>query len=112
MDSTASLMLNGLAAMSPASATWASANGEASCAGLYGRSSREASRMALPPNRAPGRYETPLSNGTPTTATSAVPTSSSRGSRANVAGPAYRGMRDESMGPRGSLLLIGVPSFL
>lgn len=32
--STASLMLNGLAAMSPASATCARANGEASCAGL------------------------------------------------------------------------------
>ncbi len=55
MVSTASLMLNGFAAMSPASATWASANGEASWAGLYGRSSREASRMALPPKRAPGR---------------------------------------------------------
>src|SRR5690348_14125656 len=59
--------------------------------------------MALPPKRAPGRYETPESNGTPTTATSARPTSSRRGSRAKVAGPAYRGTRDESTGPRGWL---------
>jgi hypothetical protein len=44
----------------------------------------------LPPKRAPGRYETPLSKGTPTTATSAAAParSSSRGSRAKVAGPA------------------------
>lgn len=55
MVSTASLMLNGLAAMSPASATWARAKGDASWAGLYGRSRRDASRMALPPKRAPGR---------------------------------------------------------
>lgn len=53
--STASLMLKGLAAMSPASATCASANGDASWAGLYGRRRRDASRMALPPKRAPGR---------------------------------------------------------
>ncbi len=86
--STASLMLNGLAAMSPASATWASANGEASWAGLYGRSRRLASRIALPPKRAPGRYETPVSKGTPTTAMSARGTSSRRGRRAKVAGPA------------------------
>lgn len=52
---TASPMSNGLTAMSPASATWASAKGAASCAGLYGRSSRDASRIALPPKRAPGR---------------------------------------------------------
>ena len=37
------------------------------------------------PKRAPGRKVTPLSNGTPTTATSARPTSSSIGSRAKVA---------------------------
>src|SRR5690606_38872026 len=49
----------------------------------------------------------------PTTATSARPTSSRRGSRAKVAGPAYRGTRDESTGPRGaSLLLMELPSFL
>lgn len=43
-----------------------------------------------------------MSKGTPTTAMSAEPTSSSRGSRAKVAGPAKRGMREESTGPRGS----------
>lgn len=52
-----------------------------------------------------------MSKGTPTTATSAVPTSSRRGRRANVAGPAYRGMRDESIGPRKAfwslLLMVG-----
>jgi len=53
--SMASLMSNGLTAMSPASATCTRSNGETSSAGLYGRSRREASRMWLAPNRAPGR---------------------------------------------------------
>ncbi len=70
--------------------------------------------MALPPKRAPGRYETPESNGTPTTATSAVPTSSRRGSRAKVAGPAYRGMREGVDGAAGRLVAAHseLPSFL
>ncbi|GHJ18890.1 hypothetical protein [Streptomyces albus] len=43
-----------------------------------------------------------MSKGMPTTATSArPPVSSIRGNRAKVAGPAYRGMREESTGPRG-----------
>ncbi|MNR58853.1 hypothetical protein D3C85_1799550 [compost metagenome] len=55
MVSMASLMLNGLTAMSPASATWMFSNGLTSHAGLYGRSSRLASRTWLAPKRAPGR---------------------------------------------------------
>src|SRR3954453_4291881 len=43
------------------------------------------------PNRAPGREETPASKGIPTTAMSAEPTSSIRGSWAKVDGPAKRG---------------------
>ena len=53
--STASLMLKGFTEMSPASATCWVANGSMSCAGLYGRSSRDASRTCAGPNRAPGR---------------------------------------------------------
>ena len=51
----ASLMLKGLTAMSPASATWMFSKGLTSQAGLYGRSRRLASRMWLAPKRAPGR---------------------------------------------------------
>ena len=53
------------------------------------------------PNRAPGRKVTPLSKGTPTTATSQRPTSSRPGRRAKVDGPAKRGTTSGSMGPRG-----------
>jgi len=59
------------------------------------------------PNRAPGRYEVPLSNGTPATATSQRLTSSRRGSSANVGGPAKRGVLVASMGPRSAP---GLPS--
>ena len=52
---TASSALKGVHARSPASTTWASPKGEASSAGLYGRSRREASRTAAGPKRAPGR---------------------------------------------------------
>ena len=51
----ASLMLKGFTAMSPASATWMFSKGLTSQAGLYGRSSRLASRTWLAPKRAPGR---------------------------------------------------------
>src|SRR5256885_1068656 len=40
------------------------------------------------PKRAPGRYDTPESNGMPAIATAARPVSCKRGSRANVSGPA------------------------
>jgi len=59
----ASSMEKGLAAMSPASTTCWSSNGMTRRAGLKGRSKRLACRMALGPNRAPGRYVTPASNG-------------------------------------------------
>src|SRR5215472_8290093 len=98
--STASLMSNGLHAMSPASATCWVPNGATRRPGCHGRSSREPCRTADGPNRAPGRYDVPLSNGTPTTATSQRVTSSRRGSIANVGGPAKRGVRLASMGPR------------
>src|SRR3990172_753588 len=52
------------------------------------------------PNRAPGRKVTPLSKGTPTTATSARPNSSRVGKRAKVEGPAKRGTSRGSRGPR------------
>ncbi len=45
-----------------------------------------AARTCPGPNRAPGRYDTPLSKGTPTMLTSADGTWSMRGRRANVAG--------------------------
>ena len=48
----------------------------------------------------PGRYDVPLSNGTPTTATSQRSTSSRRGSSAKVGGPAKRGVLLASIGPR------------
>ena len=51
----ASLMLKGFTAMSPASATWTFSKGLTSQAGLYGRSSRLASRTWFAPNLAPGR---------------------------------------------------------
>jgi hypothetical protein len=53
------------------------------------------------PKRAPGRNVTPLSKGTPTTATSQRPTSSRPGRRAKVEGPAKRGTTRGSTGPRG-----------
>ena len=52
---TASSVLKGVQAMSPASTTWASAKGRESSAGLYGRSRREPWRTAAGPKRAPGR---------------------------------------------------------
>src|SRR4051794_37338900 len=58
--------------------------------------------MCPGPNLAPGREETPGSKGMPTIATSGWGTSSVRGSRAKVAGPAYRGTRVASTGPMGS----------
>ena len=51
----ASSMLNGLTAMSPASATCWLANTGTCSAGLYGRSRREDSLMWDGPKRAPGR---------------------------------------------------------
>src|SRR3954452_4263218 len=57
------------------------------------------------PNRAPGRELTPESNGEPTTAMSARSTSSSRGRRAKVAGPAKRGTSVASTGPTGPSLM-------
>src|SRR5690348_13767331 len=113
--STASLMSNGLHAMSPASATCWTPNGATCRPGCQGRRSREPCRTAAGPNRAPGRYDVPLSNGTPTTATSQELTSSRRGSRANVGGPAKRGVLLASIGPRmgaGSPVAPGWPASL
>src|SRR5689334_14457304 len=62
--------------------------------------------MCAGPKRAPGRYETPESNGTPTTATSVRVTSSVRGRRAKVAGPAKRGTRVASTGPIGGTVVM------
>ena len=98
---TASTMSNGLQAISPASATWWARHGSTSRAGWYGRRSFDPARIADGPKRAPLRYDTPESNGTPTTATAASPTSSRRGNLANVSGPANRGTTRASGGPTG-----------
>ena len=66
----ASGMSNGVHAMSPASTTCWAAKGWTSRTGVVRRSSRDAWRTAIGPKRAPGRKVTPLSKGTPTTATS------------------------------------------
>src|SRR5215472_7996212 len=92
-------MSNGLTARSPASTTWSLANGDTASAGLYGRRSLDDSLMCAGPNLAPGRYVTPLSNGTPSTTASALATSSILGSLAKVAGPENRGIFVASMGP-------------
>lgn len=105
IPSIASVRSKGLTAMSPASATCWAPNGCVCSAGWYGRSSLLLARTCPGPNRAPGRYETPESNGTPTIATSTAsspPACSSVGRRANVAGPANRGTVVASGGPIGS----------
>ena len=91
-------MLKGEQAMSPASAT-CRANGSAPVQALNGRSIFDPARMAAGPKRAPGRYTTPLSNGAPMIATSALPTESNVGRRAKVVGPAKRGICMGSIGP-------------
>ena len=101
--SIASPMSNGFGARSPASATWWTYHGSTSRGAWYGRRSFEPARIAAGPNRAPGRYDTPESNGTPRIATPARSTSSSRGSRANVSGPTYRGRWRPSGAPMGSI---------
>jgi hypothetical protein len=97
---TAWSLENGVHAMSPASTTWWSANGNVPLCGLNGRRRREAWRMADGPSRAPGRYVVPVSKGTPTTATWARCTWSISGSRAKVEMPAKRGTANPSTGPR------------
>jgi hypothetical protein len=86
----------GDAGASPASATWTSRNGDVPSGSLYGRSSSDASRMAAGPKREPARNVVAPSNGAPRTATSARPTWSEVGSRANVRIPAKRGTASAS----------------
>ena len=55
--------------------------------GCTAGASRDAARTAFGPNRPPTRYVTPVSNGTPTIATSTSSSVRTYGSRANVDGP-------------------------
>jgi hypothetical protein len=65
---------------------------------LYGRSITLAVRTAAGPNRPPTRYVTPVSNGTPTIATSTSSSVRTWGRRAKVVGPVKRGDARESSG--------------
>ena len=60
--------------------------------------SDDCERISRGPSRAPGRYEVPPSNGTPTIATSRPRGFSTCGSRMNVAGCANRGDLNDSRG--------------
>src|SRR6185503_3686307 len=74
-------------------------NGDTSWIGLYGRSITLAARIAFGPKRPPTRLVTPVSNGTPMTATSTSPSERTYWSRANNGGPVKRGLLRESSGP-------------
>ena len=84
--------------MSPKSTHDRTSNGFTSRFALYGRSMTLAWRTAFGPNRPPTRYVTPVSNGTPTKATSTSSVVRTCGRRANVAGPVNRGVCSESSG--------------
>ena len=88
-----------VSAMSPASATCCAVSGATSRAVCQGPSSREPWRTAAGPNRAPAVGSTAVERHADHGHV-AVPTSYRRGSSANVGGPANRGMRVVSTGPR------------
>ena len=91
-------MKPGTIAMSPKSTHDRTSNGFTSRFGLNGRSMTDAWRTAFGPNRPPTRYVTPVSNGTPTRATSTSSSDRTYGNRAKVAGPVNRGACSESSG--------------
>ena len=81
----------GVMPMSPPSITERVAKTSIAWAVCQGRMSWLWSRMAAGPKRGPGRMLVAVSNGTPSTATSAFSQSVDAGQRANVRIPVYRG---------------------
>ena len=91
--------LPGVTSRSPPSTTESAAKTSMASSGCQGRSSWLCSRIAAGPKRAPARKLVAVSNGTPSTATSAPAQSVTFGQRAKVRTPVYRGAREASGGP-------------